>query len=123
MFSSNRNNSVKYNIKKLKLPFLFALAPFGLAACGGGGGGGDYMTPSLTAPTAIPFPPADYSAVDAAFQEFLDNHEVLDGISYVLVDKEGVTHQAVFGDHTEDLITMLASTSKVPVVMLSLIHI
>ena len=71
----------------------------------------------MSAPTAIPFPPADYSAVDAAFQEFVDNHDVLDGISYVLVDKEGTTHTAVFGDHTEDLITMLASTSKVPAVM------
>jgi len=88
-----------------------------LAACGGGGGSGNYTAPSLEAPTAIPFPPADYSAVDAAFQEFLDNHEVLDGISYVLVDKEGMTHQAVFGDHKQDLITMLASTSKVPAVM------
>lgn len=117
MFSRYRNNSFNYNIKKLKLPLLLALTPFGLAACGGGGGGGDYTAPSLAAPTAIPFPPADYSAVDAAFQEFLDNHEVLDGISYVLVDKEGTTHKAVFGDHTEDLITMLASTSKVPAVM------
>ena len=90
--------------------FLSAL----LTACGGGGGGGDYTVPSLSAPTAIPFPPADYSAVDAAFQEFVDNHDVLDGISYVLVDKEGTTHTAVFGDHTEDLITMLASTSKFP---------
>ena len=94
-----------------------AFLPALLTACGGGGGGGDYTAPSLSAPTAIPFPPADYSAVDAAFQEFVDNHGVLDGISYVLVDKEGTTHTAVFGDHTEDLITMLASTSKVPAVM------
>jgi len=94
-----------------------AFLPVFLAACGGGGGGGNYTTPSLAAPTAIPFPPADFSAVDAAFQEFLDNHDVLDGISYVLVDKEGMTHQAVFGDHTADLVTMLASTSKVPAVM------
>ena len=94
-----------------------AFLPVFLAACGGGGGGGNYTAPSLEAPTAIPFPPADYSAVDAAFQEFLDNHEVLDGISYTLVDKEGTTHQAVFGDHTEDLVTILASTSKVPAVM------
>ena len=64
-----------------------------------------------------PIPPCRLPAVDAAFQEFLDNHEVLDGISYVLVDKEGTTHTAVFGDHTEDLVTILASTSKVPAVM------
>ena len=93
-----------------------AFLPIVLAACGGGGGS-DYSSPTLTAPTAIPFPPADYSAVDAAFQAFIDNNETFDGISYVLVDKEGTTHQAVFGDHTEDLITMLASTSKVPAVM------
>ena len=101
----------------LKRAWAAAFLPALLAACGGGGGGGDYTAPSLSAPTAIPFPPADYSAVDAAFQEFVDNHDVLDGISYVLVDKEGTTHTAVFGDHTEDLITMLASTSKVPAVM------
>ena len=101
----------------LKRAWAAAFLPALLTACGGGGGGGDYTAPSLSAPTAIPFPPADYSAVDAAFQEFVDNHGVLDGISYVLVDKEGTTHTAVFGDHTEDLITLLASTSKVPAVM------
>ena len=104
-------------VTDLKRAWAVAILPALLAACGGGGGGGDYTAPSLSAPPAIPFPPADYSAVDAAFQEFVDNHDVLDGISYVLVDKEGTTHTAVFGDHTEDLITMLASTSKVPAVM------
>ena len=47
------------------------LLPIGIAACGGGGGS-DYTSPSLSEPVAIPFPPADYSEVDAAFQAFLD---------------------------------------------------
>ena len=41
--------------------WMAAFLPIALAACGGGGGG-DYSSPTLTAPTAIPFPPADYSA-------------------------------------------------------------
>ncbi len=74
-------------------------------ATGGGtdGGGGD------TGP--------DFTDVDAEFQNFLDDSTVFDGISYVLVDAEGVIHQAVFGDHTEDTVVLLASTSKVPAVM------
>ena len=62
----------------LKRAWAAAFLPALLTACGGGGGGGDYTAPSLSAPTAIPFPPADYSTVDAAFQEFVDNHDVLD---------------------------------------------
>ena len=61
--------------------WLGALLPIGIAACGGGGGS-DYTTPSLSTPVAIPFPPADYSEVDAAFQSFLDTNETFDGISY-----------------------------------------
>ena len=59
----------------------------------------------------------DFSEADAAFVGFLEGSPVFDGISYVVVDGEQVLHTAVFGDHTEDLVVMLASTSKVPAVM------
>ena len=60
---------------------------------------------------------ADFSGVDASFQAFIDSTDDFDGISYVLVDAEGVIHQKTFGDHTNDTIVLLASTSKVPAVM------
>ena len=59
----------------------------------------------------------DFSEADAAFAGFLEGSPIFDGISYVVVDGEQVLHTAVFGDHTEDLVVMLASTSKVPAVM------
>ena len=59
----------------------------------------------------------DFSPVDATFQAFLDNSPIFDGISYVVVDADEVLHTATFGDHSEDLVVMLASTSKVPAVM------
>jgi hypothetical protein len=102
VFTNQRNQNLASPLTKIGLRrhWLAALLPLGLAACGGGGGGGDYSSPSLSAPVAIPFPPADYSEVDAAFQAFLDNNETFDGISYVLVDKEGITHQKCFwGPH------------------------
>ena len=87
------------------------------AACGGGGGGGSTPAP----PIVVEPPPAqsgpDFSDVDASFQAFIDGTADFDGISYVLVDADGIIHQEVFGDHTEDTIVLLASTSKVPAVM------
>ena len=59
----------------------------------------------------------DFSEVDGAFVSFLDASSVFDGISYVVVDAGGTLHTETFGDHTEDLVVMLASTSKVPAVM------
>ena len=59
----------------------------------------------------------DFSEVDGAFQSFLDDSAVFDGISYVVVDANATLHTETFGDHTEDLVVMLASTSKVPAVM------
>ena len=59
----------------------------------------------------------DFSEADAAFAGFLEGSPIFNGISYVVVDGEQVLHTAVFGDHTEDLVVMLASTSKVPAVM------
>ena len=101
-------------------------------ACGGGGGSASTPTPpdqeSGAAPPPDPEP--DFAEVDAAFQSFIDESAVFDGISYVVVDAGGTLHTGTLGDHTEDTVVMLASTSKVPAVMtlmaleeLSLIHI
>ena len=59
----------------------------------------------------------DFTEADAAFAGFLEGSPIFNGISYVVVDGEQVLHTAVFGDHSEDLVVMLASTSKVPAVM------
>jgi CubicO group peptidase (beta-lactamase class C family) len=59
----------------------------------------------------------DFTAADTAFENFLLESSVFDGISYVVVNADGIMHKAVFGDHAEDLVVMLASTSKVPAVM------
>jgi CubicO group peptidase (beta-lactamase class C family) len=87
------------------------------AGCGGGGGGGSTPAP----PVVVEPPPApsgpDFSDVDASFQAFIDGTADFDGISYVLVDADGIIHQEVFGDHTEGTVVLLASTSKVPAVM------
>ena len=75
-----------------------------------GGGEGEVDNPG-------PTPDMDFTQVDAAFEDFLSESPVFDGISYVVVNADGVMHKAVFGDHTEELVVMLASTSKVPAVM------
>lgn len=90
-----------------------------MSACGGGGGSSNSPTPPAqgggTAPPPDPEP--DFAEVDAAFQSFIDESAVFDGISYVVVDAGGTLHTGTFGDHTEDTVVMLASTSKVPAVM------
>ena len=77
-----------------------------LAACGGGG-----STPAP--PVVVEPPPApsgpDFSDVDASFQAFIDGTADFDGISYVLVSPDGIIHQQVFGDHTEDTVVLFAS--------------
>ena len=61
----------------------------------------------------------DFTAVDRRFQDFLDDSDDTQGVSYTIVDAElGTVHEAAFGDHNIDLIAMLASTSKVPSSML-----
>lgn len=83
-----------------------------LAGCGGGGGGGSTpQTPVIVTPPAAPSGP-DFSDIDASFQAFIDGTSDFDGISYVLVDADGIIHQEVFGDHTEDTIVLLESTSR-----------
>ena len=96
---------------------LLATVFLGLAACGGGGGSSPTPPPVVVDPPA-PEPTApDFSDVDASFQAFIDDRTDFDGISYVLVNAEGIMHQATFGDHTDDTVVLLASTSKVPAVM------
>ena len=51
------------------------------------------------------------------FSHLSTRASVFDGISYVVVDAGGTLHTGTFGDHTEDTVVMLASTSKVPAVM------
>lgn len=64
-------------------------------------------------------PVYNFDAVDARFQQFLDESPDFTGISAVLVDaQQGSVHEAAFGDHTLDTVVILASTSKVPSVTL-----
>ena len=92
---------------------LLALA----SACGGGGSGSTPTPPGQNDGTAPPPVTPNFNEVDAAFQSFIDESLVFDGISYVVVDAGGTLHTGTFGDHTEDTVVMLASTSKVPAVM------
>ena len=79
-----------------------------LAACSDGSNNSRAAPPSY-----------DFDAVDARLQQFLDDSDVFDGISVILVDTEqGAVHQAAFGDHTLETVVMLASTSKMPSVSL-----
>ncbi|MBT5555433.1 MAG: hypothetical protein HOJ80_00960, partial [Halieaceae bacterium] len=85
-----------------------------LASCGGGGGSasptpvgpGDSGAGSGSGNSAGGGGETgpDFSDVDDSFQAFIDSDSVFDGISYVLVNSEGVMHTAVFGDHTEDTV-------------------
>jgi len=89
-----------------------------VSACGGGGSSNTPAPPNQIGDNAPPAPVTpDFSEVDATFQSFLDESLVFDGISYVVVDAGGTLHTGTFGDHTEDTVVMLASTSKVPAVM------
>ena len=100
--------------------YLLPLSALALvSACGGGGGSSNTPAPNDQIGDNAPPPPVtpDFSEVDAALQSFIDESLVFDGISYVVVDAGGTLHIGTFGDHTEDTVVMLASTSKVPAVM------
>lgn len=98
--------------------YLLTLSVLALVSGCGGGGSSSAPTPLNQGSTAPPSPVTpDFSEVDAAFQSFIDKSPVFDGISYVIVDAGGTLHTGIFGDHTEDTVVMLASTSKVPAVM------
>ena len=98
---------------------ILAVSILTLMAASGGGGSGSTPAPPDQGGGGTPPPPVtpDFGEVDAAFQSFIDESLVFDGISYVVVDAGGTVHTGTFGDHTEDTVVMLASTSKVPAVM------
>jgi len=99
------------------LPVLIMTALALTPACGGGGGSASAPAPpdqgSGTAPPVTP----DFTEVDAAFETFIEESAVFDGVSYVVVDAQESLHTATFGDHSVDTVVLLASTSKVPAVM------
>ena len=102
-------------LRHMLAPSLLAL----ISACGGGGGSSYTPAPADQIGDNAPPPQVtpDFTQVDAAFQSFIDKSLVFDGISYVVADAGGTLHTGTFGDHTEDTVVMLASTSKVPAVM------
>lgn len=92
-----------YTVLSLSLALL-------LSACSGGDSG---------SPAVKSTPVYDFASVDTELQTFIDDHSVFDGISVTLVDEEqGTVHEAAMGDHTLDIVVLLASTSKVPSVSL-----
>jgi CubicO group peptidase (beta-lactamase class C family) len=67
-----------------------------------------------------PLPPLpDLTAADTWLEEFVASQALFPGGSMVIVDKRrGVIHKRAFGNQTGDSVVLLASTSKVPTVML-----
>ena len=89
-----------------------------LLSCGGGGSSTSPPPPANNGgSTPSPDPTPDFSDIDSAFQRFIDESTIFEGVSYVIVDAQSTLHTATFGDHTIDTVVLLASTSKVPAVM------
>ena len=66
-----------------------------------------------------PADPPDFSAADAWLQDFVEQQPLFNGASVAIVETgSGIIHRNTFGDHSEDTVVLLASTSKVPSVML-----
>jgi CubicO group peptidase (beta-lactamase class C family) len=66
-----------------------------------------------------PLPAYNFSEVDNRLQTFIDNNEVLEGISLILVDRDYETiHETALGDHPANIITLLSSISKLATVSL-----
>jgi CubicO group peptidase (beta-lactamase class C family) len=62
---------------------------------------------------------ADFSTADAWLEDFVQTEPAFPGGSYVIVDRaNGIVHKGAFGDQDGDDLVLLASTSKVPTVML-----
>lgn len=71
-----------------------------------------------------PMPVYDFSQVDARLQKFIDDSDKTEGISVTIVDRDqGTVHEAAFGDHEPNIVTLLASASKfVSATLLMAIH-
>jgi len=68
-------------------------------------------------PPAQPMP--DFTAADTWLSDFVDAQDLFPGGSMIIVDGDrGVIHKRVFGNQADDSLVLLASTSKVPTVML-----
>lgn len=105
----------------LGIALLILLGIASLAGCGGGSSTSDGVSSDEPTNTTGGTPNntngLNFSDIDSAFQAFINGQADFDGISYVIVNADGVVHQATFGDHTDDTVALLASTSKVPAVM------
>ena len=88
------------------------LLSFTLVACSSGNGNESNNTvQESSAP--------DFTMADAWLERFVDVEPLFPGGSMVIVDKKrGVIHKSAFGSQTEESLVLLASTSKVPTVML-----
>ena len=92
---------------------LLSCAALLVAGCGGSDSSSSGSVSGEIQPT--PLPKYDFSAVDARFQQFLNDNARFDGISVILVDKvQGVIHEAAFGDHNLDTIVLLALYLALP---------
>jgi CubicO group peptidase (beta-lactamase class C family) len=71
-----------------------------------------------------PQPVYDFSEVDARLQKFINDSDKTEGISVTIVDRDqGTVHDAAFGDHEPNIVTLLASGSKfASVTLLMAIH-
>lgn len=88
-----------------------------LAACSDGNNNHGSVADTTPAPEVLP----DFTLVDSWLEEFVAVEEAFPGASIVIVDKnQGVIHRGFFGNQNEDRGVLLASTSKVPTVMLLL---
>jgi CubicO group peptidase (beta-lactamase class C family) len=71
----------------------------------------------LVTPPEAPLP--DFATADAWLADFVETQPLFPGASIILVDGDrGVMHKSVFGNQTDDSLVLLASTTKVPTVML-----
>ncbi len=94
------NQPTKLLAMLLTLPLLWA--------CSDDDGGGLEPPPSER-------PAPNFSLADEWLQTFVDDNPAFNGASMMLLDKEnGTIHTVYIGDHSEDTVVLLASTSKAP---------